>query len=184
MAYVVIHTSKASPQRVMLKSPMIAGRAIGSDLWIDDPKISRKHCRIESRGERWTLLDMSSNGTRVNGEPIEQHRLRDGDEIEIGEARIVFREGSFVESRPADPVEAASLGPGLLTPSFSPEESTLNGFKLPEARIMQATAVQSPPTKTAALPFTRPTARPIVAGSTTFAPIRWVRRLFSRLRGR
>jgi predicted component of type VI protein secretion system len=182
MAYVVIHTSTAPPQRVMLKNSMLVGRAIGSDLWIDDPKISRKHCRLESRGERWTLTNVSSNGTLVNGELIEQHRLHDGDELEIGDARLIFHEGSFIESRPADPVEAASFGMGSLQPSFSPDESTLNGFKLPEARILRSASVQLPPTKGPALAFTRPAARPIVHGPSTFAPIRWIRTLFSRFR--
>src|ERR1700742_4300482 len=118
MAYVVIHTSTAQPQRVMLKNSMLVGRAIGSDLWIDDPKISRKHCRIESRGHQWTLTNHSSNGTLLNGEPVESHRLRDGDELEVGDVRLISHEGSSIETRPADPVEAASLGPGSLRPSL------------------------------------------------------------------
>jgi predicted component of type VI protein secretion system len=147
-------------------------------------KISRKHCRLEMRADRWMLTNHSSNGTLMNGEAIEQHRLRDGDEFEIGDARIVFHQGSFVESRPADPMEAASLGPGSLKSNWSQEESTLNGFKLPEAPTARATAVQLPPTKATALPFTRPTARPIVRGSSRFAPLRWIETLMSRLRSR
>jgi pSer/pThr/pTyr-binding forkhead associated (FHA) protein len=43
--------------------------------------------------EGWAIVDLgSTNGTRVNGEPVERRRLRDGDVIEIGLVRLVYHE--------------------------------------------------------------------------------------------
>jgi DNA-binding CsgD family transcriptional regulator len=64
-------------------------------LVVDDPAVSRDHLevRIGPRGEA-TLVDMSTNGTRVNGTRVlraEPVPLRDGDSIELGQTRLTFR---------------------------------------------------------------------------------------------
>jgi len=63
-----------------------------SVVWIDDPSVSRRHARIVVDGDRATIRDLGSkNGTIVNGAPVEGDRdLADGDEIQIGRARMTF----------------------------------------------------------------------------------------------
>lgn len=69
------------------------GRQEGNELRLSDLKVSRRHARIERRSEGWTLVDLqSTNGTAVNGERVEAHRLAVGDTIEIGNTRIEVRE--------------------------------------------------------------------------------------------
>lgn len=49
------------------------GRDSGCDFIVADPKASRKHARIERRGDKFVLVDHSSNGTWVTsggGEPV------------------------------------------------------------------------------------------------------------------
>jgi pSer/pThr/pTyr-binding forkhead associated (FHA) protein len=60
---------------------------------VDEPLVSRRHARIERRGEAWVLLDLhSTNFTRVNGQRILREReLEDGDELQFARARCVFR---------------------------------------------------------------------------------------------
>src|SRR3954454_18824134 len=116
MAYLVLNTPTSEPQRIKLTGDnVLVGRAIGCDLWIDDIKLSRQHCRIEHDGEEWLLIDLNStNGTLVNGQWINEVVLHEGDLFEAGRATIEFHEGEFIEHRPADPIEAALMGPGLL----------------------------------------------------------------------
>jgi hypothetical protein len=70
------------------------GRGTENALVIPDISVSRRHARIEERGAgAWVLIDESSgNGTRLNGVPIREQRLRDGDEIAIGKSRLRFLE--------------------------------------------------------------------------------------------
>jgi peptidoglycan glycosyltransferase len=68
------------------------GRDEGLGVRIDEPLVSRRHARIERRGEAWFLVDLdSTNFTRVNGHRIRrEHELEDGDEVQFARARCVF----------------------------------------------------------------------------------------------
>jgi predicted component of type VI protein secretion system len=76
----------------MLNGRMVIGRASGSHVVIDDKSVSRIHAWVGRVGHTYFIADGGSRtGTMVNGRPVEGRRtLRDGDEILIGPARIVF----------------------------------------------------------------------------------------------
>jgi pSer/pThr/pTyr-binding forkhead associated (FHA) protein len=59
---------------------------------VDEPLVSRRHARLERRGDDWVLVDLgSTNFTRVNGERIRREReLQDGDLLTFGRARCRF----------------------------------------------------------------------------------------------
>jgi hypothetical protein len=72
------------------------GKAADNDLSIDsDLTLSRHHARVERAGEAWTIEDLNAkNGTIINGERIfGTYVLRHGDELLLGETRLVFRDG-------------------------------------------------------------------------------------------
>lgn len=62
------------------------------DVVIDDQRVSREHAMIRKEGTSYLLFDLdSANGTVLNGVPVARPtRLRDGDQIEIGNSRIRF----------------------------------------------------------------------------------------------
>jgi hypothetical protein len=63
----------------------IAGRDPGSDLVLEDPRVSARHARFAWRDSGWTLVDLGSkNGTFVNGAPVEESTLSDEDWISFG----------------------------------------------------------------------------------------------------
>jgi len=73
------------------------GRALDADIRVNDPRASRLHARInceqnETTGDtQYRLSDLeSTNGTILNGKPIESAFLEDGDKFEIGEQLIRF----------------------------------------------------------------------------------------------
>jgi adenylate cyclase len=158
---------------------------MGCELWLDDPKLSRRHFQIERDGDRWVLRDLnSSNGTYVNGRRVQSIELRDGMTIDAGRAKVVFCDGDFVAHRPADPIEAASWGPGLLRRESAAEDSTVAGRVLPEPQplaVNDAFVPSSPDDLTKSLAFTRPPARPIVNEESEGS--RWFQSLVGRLLG-
>ena len=72
-------------------SPLLVGRDEDADIRVDEPLVSRAHARIERRGFSFFVLDLgSTNLTRVNGDPVNERELRDGDEVRFGRARCRF----------------------------------------------------------------------------------------------
>src|SRR3954468_4089610 len=76
-----------------------------------DPTASHLHAVLERFPAGWCVTDLgSSNGTWVNGERIwASQRLRHGDEIRVGQTRLVFRDplsppGAATEAEVAAPV--------------------------------------------------------------------------------
>ena len=69
------------------------GRAPQSDVFLDDVTVSRDHAVLEQRADGVHILDQGSlNGTYVNRERVEDARLTDGDELQIGKYRLAFIE--------------------------------------------------------------------------------------------
>ncbi|GAC1486883.1 MAG: hypothetical protein NVS1B9_06120 [Solirubrobacteraceae bacterium] len=67
------------------------GRSMSANVRFDDPTVSRRHALIVRDGDTVRLLDdRSLNGVFVNGARIENHELRDGDQIVIGRYRLHY----------------------------------------------------------------------------------------------
>jgi hypothetical protein len=91
------------------------GNAAENDVSLaDDPTASHLHAILERFPAGWCVTDLgSSNGTWVNGERIwAARRLRNGDEIRVGQTRLVFRD-PFGAGRAA--TRAADGPPSLTT---------------------------------------------------------------------
>jgi transcriptional regulator with GAF, ATPase, and Fis domain len=70
------------------------GRADENHLRIGDPKVSRRHCKLEKVADGYKVVDLGSTlGTRVNGVAVSQKRLEPGDCIAIGSTTIHFQKG-------------------------------------------------------------------------------------------
>jgi pSer/pThr/pTyr-binding forkhead associated (FHA) protein len=69
------------------------GRSPHSDLFLDDVTVSRHHARVLRDEAGFWVEDLNSlNGTYVNRKRIEQQRLVDEDELQIGKFKLVFVE--------------------------------------------------------------------------------------------
>ncbi|MDQ1688347.1 MAG: hypothetical protein QOK42_1322 [Frankiaceae bacterium] len=66
------------------------GRGSGVDIRLQDPSVSRLHAELVRRGPYVYVCDLglSSNGTAVNGRPITQRVLDEGDVLTFGGARV------------------------------------------------------------------------------------------------
>jgi len=70
------------------------GRHPANAVRIADREVSKEHASIERVGNSFLLRDLgSSNGTFVNGRRVRELRLREGDEISLGNSKLVFHMG-------------------------------------------------------------------------------------------
>lgn len=95
MARLVPQTREAGrvPVPLVLRNYRV-GSGEGSDIRIGDGDVAPHQADLLVGPEGFTLADRAANGqTRINGETIERKLLRDGDAIEFGRARFLFREG-------------------------------------------------------------------------------------------
>jgi hypothetical protein len=70
----------------------VVGRGQDADFRLPDTGVSRRHLEITWDGASATLADLgSTNGTTVNGTPVQTWQLADGDVIRIGHSSLVFR---------------------------------------------------------------------------------------------
>lgn len=92
-AVVEIRFEDEPPHVVELTESVITiGRSVDNVLEIPDPNMSRRHCVIEQRETGEVILTdcNSSNGTRVNEQPVLSQELGPGDVIGCGSTQIRF----------------------------------------------------------------------------------------------
>lgn len=67
------------------------GRHPNSDIFLEDITVSRRHIELHREDGGVRIIDVDSiNGTYVNRRPIQSVLLVNGDEIQIGNFRLVF----------------------------------------------------------------------------------------------
>ena len=75
----------------LTRDVLVLGRASTADVRLDDTGVSRRHAEVRLEGDDVVLVDLgSTNGTTVNGRPVERVRLTPGDRIELGRTMLVY----------------------------------------------------------------------------------------------
>jgi len=113
IATVVVNPGTDTERSVPVHGRLVVGReCAGVDdahrlVLTDDDAISREHLeiRLDTEHRRAVFIDMSTNGTRLNGTRVERAvpvPLRNGDRFAIGRAQLEFRSDHFVEGGATD----------------------------------------------------------------------------------
>lgn len=98
--WVIVARGTQEERIVALQRRLVVGRecvgvAPAERLVVDDPTVSRNHLELRiDRSGAATLVDTSTNGTRLNGATVmrgEPVPIADGDRIELGGVRLEFR---------------------------------------------------------------------------------------------
>jgi len=79
--------------RIGLESePVVIGRMPECTVVLNDANVSRRHAEVKRQGSDVVVVDLqSTNGTRVNGLPIRERVLADGDDITVGTTILRFQ---------------------------------------------------------------------------------------------
>jgi pSer/pThr/pTyr-binding forkhead associated (FHA) protein len=98
--------------------PLSFGRDAGSDVVVAGSEVSRQHAEIRNEADGYLLLDLSVNGTYVNGERIgKTHVLARADVIRIGNDEFRFYADAASPSAPSSPAPESAGAP---SPPVSP----------------------------------------------------------------
>jgi pSer/pThr/pTyr-binding forkhead associated (FHA) protein len=88
---IIVKGGETIERRLLKKRRYAIGRGELNDLTLNDLAASREHAVLEEKGGKFYIEDRTSkNGTLLNGQRIVTQALSDGDEVQIGEHRIVF----------------------------------------------------------------------------------------------
>src|SRR5512141_3337199 len=114
MAKLVLFLEDGATRDIALdKERITIGRRADNDVCLPHPAVSGEHAAIVTILTDSFLEDLdSTNGTFVNGQPVQKHFLRDGDVIELGRQRLVFLvdEDAHPPGYPPAPAQAAASG--------------------------------------------------------------------------
>jgi hypothetical protein len=95
VALLVVRKGPNEGSKYMLDAEVTrAGRHPDSDIFLDDITVSRRHAEVIRRADGFHVIDVGSlNGTYVNRDRVEDTRLANGDELQIGKFKLVFFTG-------------------------------------------------------------------------------------------
>src|SRR6476660_5941450 len=95
MALLAVRRGPNAGARFLLDQDVTtSGRHPDSDIFLDDVTVSRRHAEFHREGGGFSVHDVGSlNGTYVNREPVAVATLAGGDEVQIGEFRLVYLTG-------------------------------------------------------------------------------------------
>jgi pSer/pThr/pTyr-binding forkhead associated (FHA) protein len=102
MASLVLSFNGEMVQEYEITKPRISiGRRPHHDIAIDNLAVSGDHAALVRVGNQLILEDGgSTNGTKVNGQTVEKHPLKNGDVIEIGKYHLKYFEGKTAHVEP------------------------------------------------------------------------------------
>src|SRR3954470_8892679 len=95
-----------------LAIPVTIGREEGNLLRLNDERVSRYHAKIQFDNEDVILTDLdSTNGTRINGNPVQIRRLRPGDRVGTGRSTLIYGSNAEIAARIA--AERVAYNPAI-----------------------------------------------------------------------
>ena len=108
MAFLVGLSGTLKGERLELKKDRTTlGRAPSNDVVVKDDAASSQHCYISCCANRFVIHDMNStNGTRVDNQPITETELQHQQTIQIGASEFLFE-----NERPEDVPTVAAVTP-------------------------------------------------------------------------
>jgi hypothetical protein len=83
-----------------LVPPITIGREEDNDIQLNDERVSRVHAKLQKDRGQVILTDLNStNGSRVNGHPVQLRVLRPGDHLQIGRCTLLYGSDAQIEER-------------------------------------------------------------------------------------
>lgn len=86
---VIIAGHRMGDEFALVRECVTLGRGPNVDLAFDDSSMSRQHAALEFVDQQFRVRDLgSTNGTFLNGKPVQVGELQHGDRLEIGSQEL------------------------------------------------------------------------------------------------
>jgi hypothetical protein len=83
-----------------LATPITIGREEDNVIQLNDERVSRVHAKLQEDRGQVLLTDLNStNGSRVNGHPVQLRVLQPGDHLQIGRCTLLFGTNEQIAER-------------------------------------------------------------------------------------
>ncbi len=151
----------------LARDEMTIGRLEGNTIRLTERNISRRHARLSQQNGALFIEDLTSfTGVRVNGTKIASPTpLREGDEVQIGDYRIVLRgeqqqppvvDRPTMPSMPVVTAPLATVGGAVAIPGRASVAAMAAQAAAPQAAVAAAAAPAAAPSSTPRLLPPRP----------------------------
>ncbi|MGC8801153.1 MAG: clostripain-related cysteine peptidase [Chloroflexus sp.] len=155
---IAVSGSRAGHSFQLSDTPVTIGRSPDNSIVIASQLASRRHAEIRREGGVYVLVDLgSSNGTLLNGKPIQRQILRTGDTFAIGDEVFRFEELPAATIEPTVPLAPTPPPPASWSTPSPPATPPAAGGGTPPAPT--GGDVRIPATPPAAAPPFSPQAR-------------------------
>lgn len=137
---VVLHApvhSELGRRYPLEKEVTTIGRGRDNDIVLPSDCVSRRHVRLERRGDAIFIVDLAStNGTFINDErnPVRERRLARGDQLKIGDTIFKHLTGSDVELQYHEIIFRMAVTDGLTNLANRKQLDAILGEEIPRAR--------------------------------------------------
>ncbi len=128
---------------VLAEQTIKIGKLSSSHVRLDHDSVSRMHAVVEVGGpNEVVILDLgSATGTFVNGERVTKRKLRTGDQLTLGDLRVVI---TIAGQAPAEsPAAAQASAPAQNVPLYDEEEEVAGASRALEVLAMVGSTVLS-----------------------------------------
>jgi pSer/pThr/pTyr-binding forkhead associated (FHA) protein len=94
LPHLVVHLPDRTWEVQFSQESMTVGRGEANDITLPDESVSHCHALIERQGDDYVIRDAGGrNGLWLGKRRLQEHKLRDGDVVSLGRARLVFKGG-------------------------------------------------------------------------------------------
>ncbi|HVW39270.1 MAG TPA: FHA domain-containing serine/threonine-protein kinase [Pirellulales bacterium] len=115
---------------------LVVGRAADCDIQVRDLQVSRRHCLLIYRDNKWQLHDLcSNNGTIVNGVAIQHAELKHGDQLRFGATILTLA------ATPQFPTASESRSALKELAATASDDSCTTGLDQPPGTLQEAETI-------------------------------------------
>jgi len=121
VAVLIIMSGDRKGERIeVVRKQTGIGRGEDNGLALDGASISGHHCEVVRDGNAYSIRDLgSTNGTRLNGEPVQEERLKPKDLISAGGIEIMI-DGDDIDVGETPEEPPAAEDPGMAVSRETP----------------------------------------------------------------